>query len=310
MTMERVRFFATKRRRRWLIFGAVVLASWMLVSFAVAHRLTHRRGSPFAEPAPRVAWGRLEEHRLTTRDGQGIGAWYAEGRDDAPAILFLHGNGGSRPHCLNRAAILAGERGCAILLISLRAHGDSTGDRNDIGYSARHDVVAGVEFLRERRPGKPVIVFGVSLGAAAAAFAAENLGDRVQGYVLESPYQDLKTAVWNRVEVSLPPILDRAAYLGLRIAALLLVPDLDAIAPVLAVGSIPESTPVLIMAGGADDLARPEEARALFDRVKSHGRLEIFPGARHNDLADVDPARYRRLILDFCGGRVAPTVGE
>ena len=244
---------------------------------------------------------------MTTSDGQRIGAWYADGRDDAPSILFLHGNKGSRSHCLGRAAVLAGERGCAVLLISLRAHGDSTGDVNDIGYSARHDVVAAVDFLRERRPGKPVIVFGVSLGAAAASFAAEELGDHVQGYVLESPYQDLKTAVWHRTETYLPPILDRAAYLGLRIAALLLVPDLDAIAPVRAVVHIPAATPVLIMAGGADQLARPEEARALYDRVRPHGRLEIFPGATHHDLADVDPSRYRRLILDFCGGRDAPT---
>jgi alpha-beta hydrolase superfamily lysophospholipase len=202
---------------------------------------------------------------------------------------------------------VAGEDGCAVLLISLRAHGDSTGEVNDIGYSARHDVVAAVDFLRDHRPGKPVIVFGVSLGSAAAAFAAEELGDRVQGYVLESPYQDLKTAVWHRTEAYLPPLLDLTAYLGLRIAALLLVPDLDVIAPVRAVDDIPAATPVLIMAGGADDLARPDEARALFDRVRSHGRLEIFPGATHHDLEAVDPARYRRLILDFCGGRDAPT---
>jgi len=32
-------------------------------------------------------------------------------------------------------------------MISLRAHGDSTGDFNDVGYSARHDVVVAVEFL-------------------------------------------------------------------------------------------------------------------------------------------------------------------
>jgi pimeloyl-ACP methyl ester carboxylesterase len=306
MTTERHRLFSTTRRRRWLIFGAVGLASWLLVSFAVAHRLTQRKRAPFPEPAPRVSWGRLEEHRLTSSDGQRIGAWYAPGRDDAPSILFLHGNKGSRSHCLGRAEILAGEGGCSVLLISLRAHGDSTGDVNDIGYSARHDVVAGVEFLRARRPGKPVIVFGVSLGAAAAAFAAEELGDRVQGYILESPYQDLKTAVWHRTEASLPPILDFTAYLGLRIAALLLVPNLDAIAPVRAVDHIPAATPVLIMAGGADDLARPEDARALFDHVRSHGRLEIFPGATHRDLVDVDPGRYRRLILDFCGGRSEP----
>jgi len=293
------RFFTRARARRGLIALAVLAVCWLLVSVAVAYRLTHRKRPPFAEPAPRVAWGALEENRLATDDGQQIGAWFAEG-GDGPSVLFLHGNKGSRAHCLQRAGILATEAGCGVLLISLRAHGDSTGDRNDIGYSARRDVVAAVDFLRLRRPGKPVIVFGVSLGSAAATFAAGELGHRVQGYVLESPYQDLKTAVWNRTGASLPPPLDRVAYLGLRLAALAILPELEAISPLRAIDQIPADVAVLILAGGADRLARPEEARALYDRVRSHARLEIFPGANHDDLPSVAPERYRRLILRFC----------
>jgi len=84
----------------------------------------------------------------------------------------------------------------------------------------------------------------------------------------------------------------------------LVVPDFESIAPVRAVEHIPETVPVLILAGGGDDLARPEEAHAIFERVRSHGRIEFFPGAAHHDLPTADPDRYRRLILDFC------TVGE
>ena len=52
------------------------------------------------------------------------------------------------------------------------------------------------------------------MGSAAAVFAAGELGHRVHGYILESPYQDLKVAVWNRVNVALPPVLSHAAYAG------------------------------------------------------------------------------------------------
>ena len=90
--------------------------------------------------------------------------------------------------------------GCSVLMISHRAHGDSTGEFDDAGYSARRDVYAAVEFLEQRRPGRPVIVDGNSLGSAAAIFAAGELGHRVAAYILESPYQDLKIAVWNRVD--------------------------------------------------------------------------------------------------------------
>ncbi|MDG3006672.1 alpha/beta hydrolase [Paludisphaera mucosa] len=295
----RIRPFRSHRARRWALACVMLAAAWLLISFAVAYRLTQRKRPPFPEPAPAVSWGTLEGLRLTTDDGQQIGGWFAEGRADAPAVLFLHGNKGSRGHCLERAGIVAAEAGCAVMLISMRAHGDSTGDFNDIGYSARHDVVAAVEFLLARRPGRPIVLFGVSLGSAAAAFAAAELGEKVDGYVLESPYQDLKTAVWNRTSTYLPPGLDAIAYVGLRLAGLVLLPNIDAISPLRAVGAIPEDVPVLILAGDADEMATPEEARALFERVRSHARLESFPGATHYNLATVEPDRYKRTIVGF-----------
>ena len=72
-----------------------------------------------------------------------------------------------------------------------------------------------------------MIVSGNSLGSAAAVFAAGELGNRVQGYILESPYQDLKVAVWNRTDVNLPPVLSHAAYAGLRVVAPVFIPHLE-----------------------------------------------------------------------------------
>ena len=186
-----------------------------------------------------------------------------------------------------------------MLLVSLRAHGDSTGEFNDIGYSARHDIVAAVDFLERRRPGKPVIIHGTSMGAAAAVFASGELGRRVHGYLLECPYRDLKTAVWNRVEDALPPLVDRVAYQGLLLASPLVLPELGRISPLAAVGGIPPDVPVLIMAGGQDRRARPDEARAIHDRVRSHARLSVFEGADHHNLATTEPERYRREVIGF-----------
>lgn len=288
-----------RRARRWAVAVAMLLAAWMGISFLVASKLTGRKHPPYPEPPPTVPWATFEGHRLKTDDGQEIGAWFAEGREDAPSVLFLHGNGGGRAHCLTRAELTATDLGCATMLISMRAHGDSTGETNDIGLSARRDVIAAVDFLEARRPGRPIVIVGVSLGSAAAAFAAGDLGDRVAGYVLESPYADLKTAVRNRTRAILPTPFEQVAYLGLRIAGLALLPQLDAIAPVEAVAKTPEDVPVLILAGEADVLATVAEARAILGRVESHASLETFPGAHHDNLAQVDPPRYRRILTGF-----------
>ena len=196
------------------------------------------------------------------------------------------------------AELLAAE-GCTVLLVSLRAHGDSTGEFNDIGYSARHDVIAAVEFLERYRPGKPIVVLGTSLGAAAAVFASGELAHRVAGYILESPYKDLKTAVRNRTENALPPGLDWIAYRGLLLVSSWILPDLNKISPLAAIGGIPGDVPVLILAGGDDRHARPEEAQALHDRVRAHGRLIVFEHGGHMNFPYASPERYRKAVLEF-----------
>jgi alpha-beta hydrolase superfamily lysophospholipase len=268
---------------------------WLLASFVVAYRLTRRPQALFAEPAPVVADWRIEAPRLRTIDGEDIGCWFVEGPEDGPSVVLLHGNGHSRSDSLPVAELFVKER-ASVLMLSLRAHGDSSGNRHDIGYSARHDVVAAVEFLERRRPGQPIILQGISLGAAAAIFAAPELGTRISGYILEAPYRDLRTAVRNRIAAYLPPVLDRVAYCGLICVSPLVIPEVNRIAPIDSIGGIPESVPVLLLAGSADTRARPEEARDLHSRVASHGRLVFFEGAGHEALLESDPVLYRESV--------------
>ena len=80
----------------------------------------------------------------------------------------------------------------AVLLISLRAHGDSSGRLSRRRFQRLTRCMGRGRVLGTRRPGRPVLIMGTSMGAAAAIFAARALGQRVQGYILESPYLDLK----------------------------------------------------------------------------------------------------------------------
>jgi hypothetical protein len=73
----------------------------------------------------------------------------------------------------------------------------------------------------------------------------------------------------------------------------------DAYIGIGGIGGIPESVPVLILAGSADDRARPDEERDLFRPVAAHGRLIFFEGARHESLLDSDPVLYRESIASL-----------
>lgn len=283
--------------KRWRIFVGLLTVGvclWLVASLAVAWRLTRRSHPRFDEPAP-VGWEGL---RLTTSDGQDIGAWIRPrpkgGRH--VAVLMLHGNGASRTSSITRVGPY---EDCALMLISLRAHGDSSGERNDVGYSARWDVVEAVKELRQRAPDCEIVVQGASLGSAAAVFAMPELGRSVDGYILECPYQDLPTAVSNRMEIYLPWPLDRLAYLGMEATSPLVLPDFRRISPLETISKVPSRTPVLILAGGLDRRARPEEAEALRERIPDQATLIINPKGKHEALQESDPELYRKTLDAF-----------
>ncbi len=80
MSVSLLPLVSRRRAVRWLVGSTIVLVAWLAVSSAIAFRLTRRPRAWFPEPASRVAWGPIEGHRLRTRDGQDIGAWFVEGK--------------------------------------------------------------------------------------------------------------------------------------------------------------------------------------------------------------------------------------
>lgn len=181
--------------KKWLFATLMVLVGiWLAASLAVAYRFTHRQRPIAVEPPPSTAWGEVASFQISSSDGEQLGAWFIDGDETLPIVLFLHGNGACRSNCASSAEILVSNR-YPVLMLSLRCHGDSTGEFNDFGYSARHDVLAAVDWLSQHHPEKQIVVWGQSLGSAAAIFAAKQLENRVSGYIFECPYQDLHTAV-------------------------------------------------------------------------------------------------------------------
>lgn len=297
---------ARSRRRRlaWLAAAGVVV--WLGLSALVAARLTSRARPAFPEPVPIVGWGTLAEARLSTADGEQIGFWFVDAPGDAATVLCLHCNGESRRMTLPLMGMLRGE-GFAVAAITFRAHGDSSGTTNDLGYGGRLDVLAAVEEVERRRPNRPVLIQGMSLGAAAAVFAAPDLGNRVRGYVLECPYRDLDTAVRNRCDNALPRGLSDVAHLGFRVSGQLVLPRARYISPAAAAARIPTSARVLVIAGGRDRHARPAEARAVASAVPGGAEVVVFEDAGHEVYFAHDPGRYRALVVPFLRGAAGPS---
>ncbi|WP_018862356.1 MULTISPECIES: alpha/beta hydrolase [unclassified Thioalkalivibrio] len=114
-----------------------------------------------------------EDVALETEDGVQLHGWYLPGpADDAPVLLFLHGNAGNIGHRLESLEQFH-HLGLAVLIIDYRGYGQSQGRPDEEG--THQDARAAWNWLREHLEYEPdeIVLFGRSLGAAVAARLAE-----------------------------------------------------------------------------------------------------------------------------------------
>ncbi len=182
-----------KRRRLTLaLIGLVVLASvaYMGIGLFVAKRLSERSDSPI-EGSPGDVGLEYEGIGFESEDGVPLRAWWIEKGDAERVAVLVHGFGGNRSdeQILQTAPIYA-SRDYSLLILDLRGHGDSKGDRRTLGYDEVQDVRAAVDWLEERgyKPDN-VLLHGWSMGGATVVRAAPSAG--VGTVVEEAGYADL-----------------------------------------------------------------------------------------------------------------------
>lgn len=270
--------------------GALALAGWLGSSAMAAWSLTARPAPQQEEHLP--GWLRADSVRLATRDGEEIGAWFHPGAPGRAIVIFLHGMGGSRASLALSAQRVAME-GNGFLALSLRSFGDSSGGTLDFGWSSRADVIAAVEYAERQKPEAPLVVVAQSLGAAAAIFAAPELGKRVDGYVLEAPFLDLEKACRDRLAQRLATPFDGLAFAGLELWAPLFLPvELSEVRPVDHVTRFPVEMPVLFVAGACDHDAPVEDVRRLTELCSGKAELAVLDQRDHYDLWTLDEQHF------------------
>ncbi|MCZ6828190.1 MAG: alpha/beta fold hydrolase [Gammaproteobacteria bacterium] len=253
-------------------------------------------GSILARPAPAVLGpppAGLVEAQFESRSGATLKAWVAPVAAARAAAVLMHPLGGNRQSMLGRVRLM-NSLGVAALAFDFSAHGESTGENISFGYLESRDARAAVRFARERWPGLPVFVIGVSLGGVAALLADPPL--EVEGMILESVYPEISTATSNRLALRFPyaelatPLL--VAQLPLRLGI-----DAEELAPVNRARFI--TVPVLLMSGSRDRRTTEADTRRLFAAFPGRKRLVLFEGASHQNLRAFDRPTYDATVSAF-----------
>ena len=212
-----------------------------------------------------------------SQDRERLHGWFFPADKDAPVILYCHGNACNISDMLEHTSLLI-EKNLQVFLFDYRGYGKSTGTPSEKGIYM--DAQAAYDYLvnEENIPTDKIVLFGHSLGAAAAIHIAQK--NKIRSIIIESAFtstKDMSKKIFpfNTVSFLLP-----ANYNNLE-----------------KIGKI--NMPKLIIHGQDDEIVPFEMGRRLFEASKEPKYFYPINGAGHNDASIVGGERYFKVVADF-----------
>jgi pimeloyl-ACP methyl ester carboxylesterase len=280
----------------WTSAGAAAsIVAYLMIGYVVAARLS----APVRQPVERTpADVGLDYREVAVRstDGLSLSAWWVDKAGSSRAAVLVHGWAGDKSNLHVVETALVYERaGFNVLMLDLRGHGKSEGERGTLGYREVRDVRGALSWLQERGfDPEDVVLHGWSMGGAAVVQAVPGTG--VAAVVEEAAYADLPPLLRERIpEVSgLPAFFNPGIFL---VGKLFLDIDPWAVRPVEEAGRLfQEGIPFMII-HSRDDKVIPFEHAESFAAAYPEATFWDLKGYGH--VAAHDHPEYRERLLDF-----------
>jgi len=256
--------------RRALVLLVILSLVYLGAGLLVVRRMTSpRRRTPVATPAS--VGLEYEGVEIRSTDGVRLSAWWVPAGGSAKAAVLVPGWGGYKfdEHVLQTVSVYH-DAGYGVLVLDLRAQGESGGSRRTLGYREVRDVRGALAWLRRRGYALDrVVIHGWSMGGATALRAAPGTG--VAAVIEEAGYGDLPLLLERKLPefVRFGRILEPAILFAGR-----LVPDFDPwdVAPKKEAAMLSEEgVPLFIIHSTDDDVVPFEQAGIL---------AAAYPGVR------------------------------
>jgi fermentation-respiration switch protein FrsA (DUF1100 family) len=269
--------------RKVLVLLITVFLVYFGVGLLVVLWMTSpRRKAPEATPAT-VGLG-YREVEIQSTDGVRLSAWWVPAENTSRAAVLVPGWGGYKfeEHLLQTIPVYHGA-GYSVLLLDLRAQGESGGARRTLGYREVRDVRGALAWLHQQGyEAENVVLHGWSMGGSTALRVAPGTG--VAAVVEEAGYADLPLLLKDKIP-------EFVRFGGLLRPALLLAgrvfPDFEPwkVVPKQEAEKLSdEGVPLFIIHSTADDIVPYEQARLLaaaypgasFWRLEGYGHVEAY----------------------------------
>jgi hypothetical protein len=247
--------------------------------------------------------GRISAHRsITMPDGVTIDTWVIAADRDTPrgTALLLHGLQHSKSQTFGLGEELA-ERGFDVVLTDHRGHGRSTGESTTWSALEAEDARRVIDaLLAEDLVAKPIYVWGVSMGGAAAIrYAASDT--RVVGCMAVAPFTS-GPEVARRLLLLLPPEKYERAWQRAGELAGFDPRDANALA---AAGRL--NCPLVVVHGTLDTLVPFSHGEAIVAAAPGKAELIPIPAASHATILMMRDGWFADRMVDMAEGRLPAT---
>lgn len=286
----------------WVVAGfgvaGVVFLSPVIAALHPLHTVPKRTPAAFGLP--------YEDVRFQTEDGVELAAWIVPHDRARGNVIFCHGHGRNRGHVAGVLATLHG-LGLNVLAFDFRGHGDSEGLTSTFGHREVNDLRAAEAYLRGRFPDQPMLLVGVSLGAAVSLQALPQLPE-VRGVWSEGAFARFEDVVDHFFQ-SVPAVLRRPQVeMYERIGWLdsgLWVPSVN---PVECLEST--RTPIFFCHAVDDELIPLDQGLTLYSAYRGPRECWWVPGASHYDVRQRNHEEYLQRLRGFLDGCLTARSGE
>jgi len=224
----------------------------------------------------------FEDVYFNAPDGVKLNAWLISAGDEAPMVMWFHGNAGNIADRVENARLLF-DRGLSLFMVEYRGYGKSGGEPSEKGINL--DGQGAYDYLISRgiRP-ENLIVFGRSLGSTVAVYVASR--NECAGVVLETPFTNMA----DMAKAHFPFIPGLGSFK-------------NKFCSIDRVGSI--RAPILFIHGDRDELVPYKFGRKLFEAARAEKEFYTIPGAHHNDTYIVGGReyfdRFEKFVRDKTG---------
>jgi len=230
--------------------------------------------------------------RFPGAHGIQLEAWRVSGDLRKPVVLMFPGYGASKDTLL-RAAAEFHAMGNEICLVDFHGAGGSNGTTTTVGFDEADDVIAAAGQLESDRK---YVLYGTSMGAAAALRAVHLGKVNPEGMILEAPFDRFVNTIGNRFEKMRLPEFPFAHLLVFWGGAMNGFNGFNH-NPIEYARSV--QCPTLLMQGEYDELVGADVPAKFGAVLGSRGTIKTIPGAWHAFLFKSQPEIWRSNVREF-----------